>query len=250
MPISLDGVNQKYSANGVFSSGPVALDPNPANGGGGCGDLAGTATGVGNGKWGVDTPCASTYQGGNNNLNKERLMSVRIDYNATQNDKLAFRYWQDRGVQPTYTDPINPIFNTQSTQPQDAGQMTYTKVINSHLVNQLIAGGSYYSAVFNASNFPAAVAASPFQAPVSFFDGAPFTNIGGALYSYPPGRRVSQAQLVDDVSWAQGHPALKFVHNLRAHRITDLTPFRNTTGRLEVFSLTSFFSGIADRLNH
>jgi hypothetical protein len=249
VPFYQNAFKQYNSANGVSRAVPVALDPNPANGGGGCGDLAGTSTGVGTAKWGVDTPCASTYQGGNNNLNKERLMSVRIDYNATQNDKLAFRYWQDRGVQPTYTDPINPIFNTQSTQPQDAGQMTYTKVINSHLVNQLIAGGSYYSAVFNAANFPAAVAASPFQAPVSFFDGAPFTNIGGALYSYPQGRRVSQAQLVDDVSWTKGNHDLKFGENLRANRITDLTPFRNTTGRLEVFSMTSFFSGIADRLN-
>src|SRR5712664_773329 len=216
VPFYRNAFNQYNSANGVSRAVPVALDPNPANGGGGCGDLAGTSTGVGTAKWGVNTPCASTFQGGNNNLNKERLMSVRIDYNATQTAKLAFRYWQDRGVQPTYTDPINPIFNTQSTQPQDAGQMTYTKVINSHLVNQLIAGGSYYSAVFNAANFPAAVAASPFQAPVSFFDGGPFTNIGGALYSYPQGRRVSQAQLVDDVSWTKGNSHdLKFGVNLR-----------------------------------
>jgi len=245
VPFYQNAFNLYNSANGVSRAVPVTAASDPALG---CGDLAGTSTGLG-GTFGVDTPCALTYQGGNNNLNKERLMSTRVDYVATENDKLSFRWWQDRGQQPTYTDPINPIFNTQSTQPQDTGQMTYTKVINPHLINQLIAGGSYYSAVFNASNFPASVAASPFQAPVSFFDGAPFTNIGGVLYSYPQGRRVSQIQFGDDISWTRGNHDLKFGANLRANRMTDLTPFRNTTGRLEVFSMTSFFNGIADRLN-
>jgi hypothetical protein len=240
-------------ANGVSRATPVTAASDPALG---CGDLApgpnnpnpnGTPTGLG-GTFGVDTPCALTYQGGNNNLNKERLMSARVDYVATANDKLSFRYWQDRGLQPTYTDPINSIFNTQSTQPQDAGQLTYTKVFTPRLVNQLIAGGFYYSAIFNAVNFPASVAASPFQAPISFFDGSPFNNTGGVLYSYPQGRRVSQAQLVDDVSWTKGDHDLKFGVNFRANRFTDLTPFRNTTGRLEVFSMTSFFDGVADRL--
>jgi Carboxypeptidase regulatory-like domain len=233
-------------ANGISRAVPVAASADSKLG---CGKLAGTATGLGSGVFGVDTPCALTFQGGNNNLNTERLMSVRVDYVATDNDKLSFRYWQDRGLQPSYTDPINPIFNTQSSQPQDVGQLTYTKVINSHMINQLIAGGSYYSAVFNAPNFPAAVAASPFQAPVSFSNGAPFTNIGGTLYSYPQGRRVSQAQLVDDVSWTRGNHDLKFGVNLRANRITDLTPFRDTTGHLQVFSMKSFFNGVADNLS-
>jgi outer membrane receptor for ferrienterochelin and colicin len=255
VPFYQNAFNLYNNANGVSRAVPVTTALDPALG---CGDLGpgkgnphpnGTPTGLpSGGTFGVDTPCATTYQGGNNNLNKERLMSVRIDYVATENDKLSFRYWQDRGQQPTYTDPISPTFNTQSTQPQDAGQMTYTKVINSHLVNQLIAGASYYSAVFNAANFPAAVAASPFQAPVQFFDGV-FTNMGGTLYSYPQGRRVSQAQLVDDVSWTKGNHDLKFGVNLKANRMTDLTPFRNTTGRLEVFSMTNFYNGIADRLN-
>ena len=244
VPFYNNAFNLYNNANGISRAVPVTDKTL------GCGTLAGTATGLpSGGTFGVDTPCAVTFQGGNNNLNTERLMSTRVDYVATENDKLSFRWWEDRGQQPTYTDPINPIFNTQSTQPQDAGQLTYTKVINTHLINQLIAGGSYYSAVFNAANFPTAVANSPFQAPVSFSNGAPFTNIGGTLYSYPQGRRVSQAQLVDDVSWTKGNHDLKFGVNLRANRITDLTPFRDTTGHLQVFSMKSFFNGVADNLN-
>ena len=215
---------------------------------GGCGDLAGTPTGQGGTFDDAAHPCAVTFQGGNNNLNVERLMSFRVDYNPSENDKLSFRYWQDRGLQPSFTDPIDPIFNSQSSQPQDAGQLTYSKVITPRMVNQLVAGAFYYSAVFSPANFAASVAASPFQAPLSFFDGAPFTNMGGTLYADPSGRRVSQAQLVDDVSWTKGDHGLKFGINLRANRLTDLTPYRNTSGRLEIFSMTSFFNGVADRL--
>ena len=244
VPFYQNAFNLYNSANGISRAVPVSASSDSTLG---CGLLAGTATGLG-GTFGQTTPCALTFQGGNNNLNTERLMSARVDYVATENDKLSFRWWEDRGQQPTYTDPINPIFNTQSVQPQDTGQMTYTKVINTHLINQLIAGGSYYSAVFNAANFPASVAASPFQAPVAFADGAPFTNIGGRLYSYPQGRRVSQIQFGDDISWTRGNHDLKFGANLRANRITDLTPFRNTTGLLQVLDMRSFYNGVADLL--
>jgi hypothetical protein len=176
------------------------------------------------------------------------LMAARVDWVATESDKVSFRYWQDRGTQPTFTDPIDQIFNAQSVQPQDAGQFTYTKVINPHVINQLIGGGFYYSAIVSPVNFAASVAASPFQAPLLFLDGAPFTNMGGTLYSYPQGRRVSQYQVIDDVSWAKGNHDLKFGINFRGNRITDLTPFRNTTGQLQIFSMTSFFDGIDDRL--
>jgi carboxypeptidase family protein len=232
-------------ANGISRAVPIPNDP--ADGNGGCGDLAGTSTGQG-GTFGVDTACAEQFNGGNNNLNKERLMAARVDWVATEKDKLSFRYWQDRGTQPTFTDPINPIFNTQSIQPQDAGQLTYTRIISPHVINQLIAGGFYYSAIFSPVNFAASVAASPFQAPLLFLDGAPFNNMGGTLYSYPQGRRVSQYQVVDDVSWAKGNHDFKFGVNFRGNRIADLTPFRNTTGQLQIFSMTSFFNGIADRL--
>lgn len=241
VPFYQNGFSLYNAANGVSRATPVT------DAGLGCGDLAGTPTGLG-GTFGVDTPCALSFQGGNNNLNKERLMSARVDFVATENDKLSFRYWQDRGQQPSFTDPINPIFNTQSNQPQDSGQMTYTKTITPRIVNQFIVGAFYYSAIFSPANFSASVAASPFQAPLSFFDGEPFSNLGGTLYSYPQGRRVSQGQIVDDVSWQKGNHDLKFGVNFRANRLTDLTPYRNTTGRLEIFSMTSFFDGIGDRL--
>ena len=144
--------------------------------------------------------------------------------------------------QPSYTDPINPIYNAVSTQPQDAGQFTWTRVFSPNVVNQLIGGGYYYSAIFSNADFAASTAASPFQAPLEFFDGD-YSNMGGEQYAWPQGRRVSQYQVIDDLSWTKGNHALKFGVNFRGNRITDLTPFRNTSGLLEILSMTDFFNG-------
>jgi hypothetical protein len=231
-------------ANGIQRATPVTSTEDPTLG---CGSFAGTPTGLaGGGTFGVDTPCSLTFRGGNNNLNKEWLMSVRVDWLPTDKDKFSFRYWQDRGQQPTFTDPIDPIFNAGSNQPQDAGQMTYTRVISPTMVNQLILGGFYYSAVFKLPNMAASQAVFP--STILWNDGSPFNNMGGTMYAYPQGRRVAQIQAVDDFSWTKGNHDLKFGVNFRQNNITDLTPYRNTSGELFVFALGSFYNGVIDRL--
>jgi hypothetical protein len=232
-------------ANGIGRAVPVTAAQDPALG---CGDLAGTPTGLpGGGTFGVDTPCSLNFRGGNNNKNTENLFAIRVDWVASEKNKLAFRYWQDSGNQPTFTDPINPVFNAASNQPQYAGQLTWNQTISNTMVNQVIVGGMYYSAYFTLPQFSKAL--QTFPAPISFFDGSPFNNMGGTMYSYPQGRNVSQGQVIDDLSWTKGNHNLKFGVNFRQNDITDFTPYRNTTGRLEVFSMTSFFNGIADRLS-
>src|SRR5215467_12121980 len=49
--------------------------------------------------------------------NKEFLVSGRLDYSFSDKDKIFGRVKFDRGVQPTYTDVINPAFDTDSNQP-------------------------------------------------------------------------------------------------------------------------------------
>jgi hypothetical protein len=236
--------NLYNGANGIQRATPVTANADPTLG---CGSFAGTPTGLpGGGTFGVDTPCSLTFRGGNGNLNKEWLMAVRVDWLPSEKNKFNFRYWQDRGHQPTFTDPINPIFNAGSTQPQDAGQMTYTRVISPTMVNQLILGGFYYSAIFALPNMPASLAVFP--STILWFDGSPFNNLGGTMYAYPQGRRVSQVQIVDDFSWTKGNHDFKFGVNARQNNITDLTPYRNTSGELEVFGIGSFYGGTIDRL--
>jgi outer membrane receptor protein involved in Fe transport len=227
---------------------PVTSDTDPAYG---CGDLTGNAS---NGAaWGTaNAPCAYQFAGGGSNMNTERLMALKIDVIPTQSDKLSFRWWEDRGTQATFTDPISSVFNASSNQPQDQGQFTYTKTLNSRMVNQFLAAGSYYSAVFSATDLAAAraafpttyISAGPNATAAGGADGL-FDNLGGEDYAWPQGRRVAQYQFSDDFSWTKGDHNLKFGLNIRRNNITDLTPYRNTTGELFA-SIWSLYAGQTD----
>ena len=231
--------------------GASAAVPNPGTGG--CGDLAANGTTLINGiAFGAGgAPCTATFRSEVNNLNIERLMALRVDYNISDKDRLNARYWQDRGTQPTFTDPINKAFNALSNQPQDAGQLTETHVFSSRLINQLIIGGFYYGAIFGVANLQASEAVFPTEVggnhPPSGngctgFDGL-LTCMGGEYSRYPSGRTVGQYQIVDDISYSRGNHDLKFGVNFRRINFSTYRPGRNQTGVFNVNSMTDFANG-------
>jgi hypothetical protein len=212
---------------------------------GGCGKFAGPLDGFTFGPGGE--ACTKTFRSTTVNLNKERLQSIRVDYEISAKDHLSARYWQDRGVQPTYTDPINAAFNEKSVQPQDSGQLTETHTFNSNLVNQLIIGGFYYSAIFGtadaASVFPTTIGIAKAVNSCSIQDGN-LSCIGGELYRYPQGRNVGQAQLVDDFSWTRGVHTFKFGVNYRKVNFADYGPAANHTGDVRLNNMNDFVNGV------
>jgi hypothetical protein len=207
----------------------------------GCGDFAGTAA-PGGGTFGTSVPCAQSFISTVNNLNTERLMSVTVDLNATKNDTLRWRYKQDRGTQATGTDPINAAFNANSVQPEDDGQMIWTHTINDHMYNQLIASGLYYQAIFGPSNLAKALATFPTT--ILYNDGEPFNNMGGSDNAYPQGRKVTQWQIVDDVSWTKGNHGVKFGVDFRRNDISSFAAGPNTSGAVTINSMTDFYNGV------
>jgi hypothetical protein len=236
----------------LYAGAPGGGSATPLPGDGGCGDLATTSTGttVINGfAFGTGAaPCTKTFRSLENNLNKERLMSVRVDYEVSEKDRVNGRYWQDRGTQPTYTDPINPGFNQQSVQPQDAGQLTWNHLFNANVVNQLIVGGFYYSAIFGTTTkaltlFPTTLGIALGGNVCDLLDGN-LSCMGGETYRYPAGRNVSQYQLVDDLSWTKGNHGLKFGVNFRRIDFADYGPGSNLTGDLRMSSMTDFSNGV------
>ena len=60
---------------------------------------------------GSTSPCAQFFFSNVNAKTHEQLYSFRIDYNIGAKDTIYGRYQQDKGVQATFTDPINPVFN-------------------------------------------------------------------------------------------------------------------------------------------
>jgi hypothetical protein len=215
----------------LYNGAPGASTAVPLAGTAGCGDYTGLGTAA----------CASTFRSAQNNLNTERLMSITVDYNMTPKDTLKFRYKQDRGVQATGTDAINPLFNANSVQPEDDGQMMWTRIINSHTTNQFIASGLYYSAIFGPPNLSGAL--KLFPTTLIFVDGS-FTNLGGSDFNFPQGRNVAQYQFVDDFSWTKGNHGIKLGTNFRRNNISSFAAGPLTSGEVVLNSMTDFANGV------
>ena len=169
------------------------------------------------------------------NGNKEWLLSGRVDYSFGDNDKIFGRVRFDRGTQPTYTDSINPAFNDFSVQPQNEGQLNYTHIFSPTIVNNFIGSVLYYSAIFGSTTPGPAL--SLFPGNLAFAIDGSLTALGTGSgdpggfaqgFLYPQGRRVTQWQLVDDLSVTRGNHGFKMGVNFRRDDITDLTAASQT----------------------
>jgi hypothetical protein len=229
--IYTNAFNLYGTSSGASRATPVTAALDPALG---CGDFAGTSG------WGVSKPCASSFQSSVNNLNVERLQSVRGDYNITEKDRLYVRYNDDHGTQATSTDPINSAFSANSVQPSYGGQLGYTRVINSTMVNQLLLSASYYSAIFGPPDYAGAI--KTFPTTWGFNDGL-FSAMGGADENYPSGRKVRQHQLIDDYSVMHGKHTFKAGMNLRQNYVSTYATQPNAFGLLTFNSMTDFVNG-------
>src|SRR5580700_5153198 len=146
-------------------------------------------------------PCADSYRGAASNFTHEYLTSGRFDFNLTNNDKVFVRLQEDKGVQATVTDQINPVFNAVSTQPEYQGQVSWNRAFGLKAANNLVVSDQWYSAIFTTSNLKASLATFPTT--VISNDGA-FTGMGGIDFNWPQGRNVTGYQLVDDYSYSLG----------------------------------------------
>jgi hypothetical protein len=186
------------------------------------------------------TPCALQFFSTAGNFTHEWLLSGRVDQNIGNNDRAFIHFRTDHGVQATFTDPISPLFNAQSNQPQYEGQLNETHTFGPNAVNQFILSGSWYSAVFAPPSVPAALAAMPYTLA---FSGNAFATLGGLDNVFPQGRNVTQYQIVDDYSWVRGKHNLKFGVNFRRNDITDYDPQNGSIGFSSSESFANFFSG-------
>jgi len=244
---SAPGVERAVAVTGApGASGPLQ----DGTGNLGCGSLAGLAA-PGGGTFGVDTSCANAFNTNVSNLNKEWLQFGRVDWNISDAQKVFFRYREGHGVQPTITDPINPVFNVESNQPSWEGQVNHTYVLSPNSINNFIFSSNYYRAIFAPKDLPASISALPSF--LRFFDGganganfgaAGFTNLGLNFASFPQGRVVSQYSFVDDFATTQGKHAIKFGVNFRRDNVTDNGPLAlQSGGRFTFFDLNDFANG-------
>jgi hypothetical protein len=236
-PVAVPIYTQAFNVYAGASGAGRAVPMTPAAS---CGDLVA-------GAFGRTQPCAMQFQSTVNSLNKEWLAAERIDYNINANHKIFLRFWSDRGVQATSNDAINPVFSANSNQPSDNGQFGLTSSFGPKMVNQLIASGFYYSAIFGPPNLPAAYAVFPTN--FLFADGAPYSNLGGGGNqgntdaAYPQGRNVRTRQLIDDFAVTTGTHTVKFGVNVRQIGWTDFTAQAGASGLYTFNSMTDFYNG-------
>ena len=200
----------------------------------GCGDFSGGGFGPGG------APCAEQFVSGQNNLITEWILATRVDYKINSSDTLFGRYHMDRGVQATGTDPINPVFNATSLQPEYDGQLTETHIFNPTTINNFIFSVQWYKALFGPPSFSAAVATFPTT--MAFGDGF-FTTLGGADNAYPQGRIPTQFQITDDFSKTIGTHDIKVGLNFRRDLVSDYSALAGTSGTLNILSMTEFANG-------
>ena len=161
------------------------------------------------------------------NFAHEWLLSGRVDQIVGESDRLFGHFKIDKGVQPTFTSLLDPIFNVASSQPAYEGQLNETHSFSSNITNQFTFAAAYYRAIFSTSTQAAANAIVPFS--LVFLDGSMGNNTtsgiaGGSLYAFPQGRNVTGYQFIDDLNVTRGNHSIKMGFTMRRDDVTDYGP--------------------------
>ncbi|MGH9467453.1 MAG: carboxypeptidase regulatory-like domain-containing protein, partial [Terriglobales bacterium] len=111
---------------------------------------------------GAGVPCALNYRSIASNYNPEAIETARVDWNASANNRVWVHFKFDDGTQASFTDPINPIFNSASHQPVEYLQTGWTWSPGDW-VNEFHASLEHFHVVFSPPNLPATLAVFPTQ---------------------------------------------------------------------------------------
>ena len=178
-----------------------------------------------------------------NNSDSENLIVVKIDHTINAKDTVWYRFQQDTGLQAEWTDPINSIFNSYSPQPQRTLVVGYTHIFSPRLVNQFNPGASWYSSIFEPNNYSQALSVS---------HRARFGQRQRALYdhrrpddTFPQGRKVTQWQINDNLTWTRGRHTLHFGVNTRRVDTSDYDLGEGTAPTVAYNDLAEFTYGAA-----
>jgi hypothetical protein len=183
------------------------------------------------------------------NFTHEYLINGRIDQSIGSNDHLFGHVTVDKGVQATYTNVLNPIFNALSPQPAYEGQLGEQHILSPNVSNSLLFSTIYYRAVFTNTNEAASEKLVPFS--LIFADGDLGSNAAGAWpggYNliWPQGRNVTGYQFQDDISWTRGKNTMSFGWTMRRDDLTDFSPSEYTGSPEAVATNASFQQGYVD----
>jgi hypothetical protein len=188
--------------------------------------------------------CANRQSISHSSDDREQVQTGRIDYNINEKNTTWFRFQADTGLQAAYTDPINPLFNSISSQPLYSFAAGYTHVFSSRLVNYFNPAFSWYESLFGPSDFQKTLSAFPIVLQASGAN-APFTTIGGLDNTWVQGRRAARFFINDNLAWANGSHELRFGTNTRIFRLNDYDFGEGVVPLVTYATLPQFIHGVA-----
>ena len=189
------------------------------------------------------------FNGTAGNFTHEWLMTGRVDQSFSDKDHLFAHFEIDKGLQATYTNVLNPVFNADSPQPQYSGQLNETHTFSPTLTNQFLFAAIYYRAIFTNTNLAAATKLVPFSL---IFADQDLANNGSAAWPggldiiWPQGRNVTGYQFTDDVNWNHGNHNIQFGWTIRRNDVTDYSPGEYTASPETEALNSSFQTGQTD----
>jgi Carboxypeptidase regulatory-like domain len=193
-------------ANAVQGHNPVISPTQSA----GC--VAGVVPG-----WLAGVPCSEGFSVTRTAFAKEWILAGRVDFELSSKDELFFRFRLDRGVQPSYLDPVSSDFDALSTEPAYDYQAQERHVLNTNMTNLFMATLSHYVRQFQQNT---ALVNSTFPYFLSFGNNVNFTGFNPVSF-FPQGRNLTQYQFIDDFTWAKGRHSLQFGLNFRRYDVSD-----------------------------
>ncbi len=221
---------------------PNAVNDQPL---GGCSNVD-TTSGAFAG-FGASNPCIESLKETPVNFAPEKQYAGRVDWNIGNNDRAYMRVQYDQGVQPTFSDALNPIFNASSNQPEWQGQLQETHTFGATMSNQFLLASTWYSAIFGPANIDKTLAAFPTALLMGDNSIGSVGAFGYGINNYeavwPQGRNVTQFQIDDDLSKSIGNHTVKFGVKYHRNYVSD-HDFGFYSAGLEVpLSLADFVNG-------
>jgi hypothetical protein len=188
--------------------------------------------------------CANRQSVSRSSDDHEQVQTARIDDNIDAADTAWFRFQADTGLQAAYTDAINPIFNSISSQPLYSFAAGYTHVFSGRLVNYFNPAFSWYESLFGPADLAKTLAAFPIVLQGSGAN-APFTTLGGLDNTWVQGRRATRFFINDNLAWTAGPHEFRFGANSRIFRLNDYDFGEGVVPLVTYATLPQFIYGVA-----
>src|SRR5262249_26149980 len=206
----------------------------------GCAGFKDSASGLG-----INAPCAGYFQSTRSRPSQAALVSAPLDSNLRGSDRAFVRFQYDGGHSAILTDPINPVFDNDYTQPWWQAQLIETHTFDTSAANQFLVAGTYFAPIFRLRNPSKALEAFP---TTLNFNAGTFNTLGGGdnVVSFPLGRYNTQYQLSEDVVKTWRNHKLGFGASISRTLWSELPNKINAMGLLTVQNLAAFYNGGVD----